>query len=136
MITDKLNMFAEDQADVRAANTYLCDKSIDLGSKGYMAGDPPYVYVKVGTAFAGGTSVDFQLVMADDAALTSNKVVLQTSGAIVTASLTAASIPYKAKLPISKITKRYLGMQAVSVGVHTTGDFTAGLADEVPNYTF
>lgn len=132
MILDAKNKFAAAQADVRAAATYLCGKSIDLRhARGSQMGDPPDFYVRVGTAFADGTSVAFQLVCADNEELTTNLQVLATSGAIVDASLTANTIVWKGKLP-QKIPRSFLGMQAVGVGTHTAGDFDAGLSERVP----
>lgn len=131
MILDDLNKFSEGQADVRNAGTYLCQKSIPLGAKGAAIADPPDFFVRVGTAFAGGTSVEFKLIMADDAALTTNVVVLKTSGALADSALTKDTIVWKDKLP-QAISKAYLGIEAIGVGTHTAGDFDAGLSERVP----
>lgn len=132
MITDDLNRFSTAQADVRAAASYLCQKSIPLGSRGNTIGNPPDFFVRVGTAFAGGTSVNFQLVKADDAALSTNLVVLAQSGAIPEASLTKDTIVWKGRLPQNLGDAGFIGIQAVGVGVHTAGDFDAGIAERVP----
>jgi len=139
MIIDKIGMFSEAQVDWYNAGSYLSAKSVDLGvTKGVQGIKLPYFYAKTGSAaFATGTSVEFQLVCADDEALTSNLVVLLSSGAIATASLTANKVVFSGKLP-DDIPKRYLGMRYVSVesSDFTAGAITSGLTDRVPTGAF
>ena len=78
--------------------------------------------VQVVAAFTGGTSAEFQLITADDAALTTNVYVVGTTGAIPVASLTANSrweIEINAR--IGSKGQRYLGGRTVNVGANTTG---------------
>ena len=63
---------------------------------------------------------------ADNAALTSNPVVLIQTPAIVTASL-VAGYAVNLAVPIKRLAKRYLGLRYVSVGVHSAGSITAGI---------
>lgn len=128
-ILDFSLQLAKGQNDVRAAGTYNFQNVIDLGNANgvKIIGDRGYLQVRVGTAFATGDSVEFQLVAADDAALSSNPVTLMSSGAIATANLTANTIVWETQLP-QVIPKRYLGLKAVAVGAFTAGDFDANIA--------
>lgn len=132
MIIDHGTTLSKTQADVRAAGSYLSQNSINLGhARGGQLGAPLDLVFRVGTAFAGGTSVEFQEVCADDAALTSNLVVLSTTGAIAEAALTANTIV--SQRPATRdIPKKYYGIRAVGVGVHTGGDFDAMLVERAP----
>lgn len=126
---------AKAQASVRAAGTYYSTDYINLGhDKGKSIIDPQArVEVRVNTAFAGGTSVDFQLVCSDtpwtDVAGTgaTNVKVLASSGAILEAALTEDTIVFAPPFP-SNVPKKYFGVRAVGVGVHTAGDFDAYVA--------
>lgn len=130
-ILDFSLQLAKGQNNVRAAGTYNSQNVIDLGNANgvKIIGDRGYLQVRVGTAFATGDSVEFQLVAADDAALSSNPVVLMSTGAIARANLTANTIVWETQLP-QVIPKRYLGLKAVAVGTSafTAGDFDANIA--------
>jgi len=120
------------QADVRNAGTYLGQNGIAVGhARGIQVGHPLDLICRVGTAFAGGTSVEFQLVQADDAALTTNKEVILSSGAIAEAKLTADTIVFKGPMP-RKVSRAYIGIQATGVGTHTAGTFDAELVERAP----
>lgn len=129
-ILDFSLQLAKAQANVRAAGTYVSQNVIDLGVAGgiKIIGDRGYLQVRVGTAFATGDSVEFQLVAADNAALSSNPVVLMSTGAIARANLTANTIVWETQLP-QVIPKRYLGLKAVAVAASafTAGDFDANI---------
>jgi hypothetical protein len=89
--------------------------------------------VQVVEDFTGGTSEDFRLVTgADgDAALGSPTVIMST-GAIVEANLKAGKVIPLAILPGAiPATARYLGLQCVAVGTHSTGKITAGIRGEM-----
>lgn len=137
MLLDKQNLFSDAQSLAVAAGNTLSTNTIDLGTVGTIplgltvkrdigAGEPLQVVVQVVTTFAGGTSCEFQLVHADNAALSSNLEVLQSSGAIAEASLVAG---YQAKLTAfpTGTTKQYLGVRYVTLGTHTAGAVTAGV---------
>lgn len=130
MFIDKALQLASAQADVRAAGTYYSANCIDLGAaKGKsIVEDRGYIQVRVGTAFAGGTSVQFDIVGSDTpwtaAAGTGGtnwKQFGESSGAIAEASLTANTIVYEVPVP-DVIDKRYLGVRMIGVGTHTAGD--------------
>ncbi len=130
MFIDKALQLASAQADVRVAGTYYSTNCIDLGSaKGKnIACTRGYIQVRVGTAFAGGTSVQFDIVGSDTpwtaAAGTGGtnwKQFGESSGAIAEASLTANTIVFEVPVP-DNMDKRYLGVRMVGVGIHTAGD--------------
>lgn len=134
---DNQTVMSDDQ-DVGSggAATVVCSKSIDLGAPGtdINGGSPPndagladlIVDARVSAlAFAGGTSVQAQLVMSANADLSSNTV-LESTAAIPTATLV---IGYKfalSRIP-SGVTKRYIGLQYVVVGAMSAGKIRASL---------
>jgi hypothetical protein len=91
------------------------------------SGEPVKIHTMVTEAFAGGTSVDFRLVQADDEALTTNLETIASSGAIVTASLVAGYRPLPNFIPREAVTRRYIGLDMVVVGVMTAGIVTSGI---------
>lgn len=142
MLLDKQNLLSDAQQVVGAAGNFLSTNTIDLRATGttsqgaaviadFGRGQDVQVLAQVVSAFAGGTSVEAQLVMADDAALTSNLTVLQSTGAIATASLVPGYQFRLAAVPHG-ITKRYLGLRYVTLGVFAAAGssecrITAGL---------
>lgn len=139
MITDKLNMFSEDQADVRNIAAYLSTKSIDLGlAKGIRVKNPLSVYAKTGAAAFAGTNgtLKVEIVSATDAALTGSLTVLHASDLIPVASLTANTVFFKQKLP-QVINQRYIGLRYTVATTNMTGGLiTAGLTDTIPTGSF
>jgi hypothetical protein len=141
MMLDLQNLVSDDQTVAIAAGSVLSDLSIDLGAA---ATDRLGNTVKsdvgrtqhLGLLVQVTTTCDSveedatlkaELVMADDAALTSNLVVLQDSGAIAEASLVAGYY-FALQVPRGNITKRYLGLRyTVAVHTLTAGKVTAGL---------
>jgi hypothetical protein len=132
MYIDKELEMDEGNALVRAAGTYYSYNWIDLGPDGNkLVGQEPYLMVRVGEAFATGTSVAFELVSASTkptdttgAGIAGEKVEL-SSGVILTASLTKDTYVFKARLP-EKISGRYLGMKYTAAGASA---FTTGTID-------
>lgn len=96
---------------------------VDIGK-----GEPVEMLCQIIEAVVGTSStIKFELVMADDAALTSNLVVLADSGLIAEATLVAG---YRCRLAVPRggITKRYLGMRyTVGTATTTAGTVTAGI---------
>lgn len=133
MYLDKLAELSDAQDLSQNTGTYLSDYSYDLGAAGTdhngktVRNDPGRggnlsVFITVDEAFVGATAtVEFQMVMADNAALTSNLVVLQSTGAIAVATLTAGYQPRLGRVPAG-VNKRYLGLRYL-IGTATT---TAG----------
>jgi hypothetical protein len=110
-------------------------QSVDLGK-----GQEFDIEFDITTAFAGATSVEFQVVNADDGALATNATTLASTGAIALAQLTAAA---RIVVPVPKAdpraVRRYLGVRYVIVGTGTAGAVVAGftpLAGDLPMPTF
>lgn len=75
------------------------------------------VEISILVAPSAGTSVQFQLIQADDAALTSNVQIINETGPIAIASLpigTLVSLEYGSAAPLAP--KRYVGVRYVLVG--------------------
>ena len=91
-----------------------------------------YIRAQVGTAQAGGTSVEIQAITADDAALSSNVTVIGSTGAILTAALTAgARFAAEVNPRIGSKGQRYLGIRYVIVGTSTAGTIVADFGIEI-----
>ena len=102
------------------------NQNSDLGT-----GEPLQLSVRVLTAPTGGTSVQFQWLQADDAALTVNVQVLSQTDAIPIASLPAGAqvlVPVARPAPFSA--KRYRGARYVNVGAIATASYFAGLVTD------
>lgn len=137
-ILDANALFSDSQDLAKAAGSYLSDKSYDCSLPGsdVQGNTAPHdpgqttvgIVARVVEAFATGTSVQAQLVSADDAALTSNLTVLQETDVIPTASLV---LGYRFKITALPpgISKRYIGLRYVLAGASafTTGKVTAGI---------
>lgn len=130
MITDKLLRVSTDQAvTTTAVSTDTIDLSVarDIGE-----GHDLYMHFAITTAFAGGTSTNFEIVIADDAALTSNVTVVGASGATVTAGLTLGkSIAVRINPLIGSTGKRYMGARYTVVGTNTAGAVTADIVTDI-----
>lgn len=118
----------------------LSTNTVDLGvARDIGEGEDLFLRAQVGAAFTGATSIEFQAIVADDAALTSNVTVIGTSAAIPIASLTAGS-RFAAQLNprIGSKSQRYLGARFVVVGTSTAGsafvDFGNGIQDGQKSY--
>jgi hypothetical protein len=89
MITDSLlRVSAEQAVTTTAVSTNTVDLSVarDMGE-----GHDLYMNFAVSTTFSGGTSITFEIIIADDAALSSNVTVIGASGAVLTAALGAGT---------------------------------------------
>lgn len=106
---------------------------IDLGSaRDIGEGEELSGRVQVMTAASGGTSMQFNFVIADDAAITSNVTVVGTTGAIPVASLTAgARFVADINPRLLSTGKRYLGLQVVNVGNNTAGAIFSDIGIEI-----
>jgi hypothetical protein len=145
MYLDQTLMFSDEQDLSQVAGTYLSDKSIDLGVAGSIPqggstifdvgpGQSLSVLCQVIEAFtsAGSTgTVQVQLVMADNEALSTNLVVLQETAAIVVTTLVQGYQFRLGALP-QGITKGFLGLRyLVAVQTTTAGTITAGLVRDL-----
>jgi predicted RecA/RadA family phage recombinase len=113
---------------------------IDTASPGYPTGnvrdlgegDPLYLRVQMAVAAAGGTTMQFNIVAASDAALTTNVAVIGTTGAIPVAQLTLGARFAAAINPrIASKGQRYVGLQVINVGANSAGSIYADLGLEI-----
>jgi hypothetical protein len=130
MITDKLLRVSTDQAvTTTAVSTDTVDLSVarDMGEGGDL-----YMNFAMTEAFAGGTSTNFEVIIADNAALSSNVVVIGASGAIVTASLPlGTNVAVRLNPQIASLGTRYLGARYTVSGTNTAGKVTADIVMDV-----
>lgn len=114
--------------------------SIDLSSGGIPSsqardigsGNQLFGRFQVMTAAAGGTSMEFQAIQADDAALTTNITVVGSTGAIPIAQLTAgARFACPIRPRIGSNGQRYLGGRYVPVGTFTAGAYFADVGTDI-----
>lgn len=115
---------------VTGTGNVLSTNVIDLAnSKDWDAGQPIDVAIQALVDTVGGTSIEIQVVAADDAGLTTNLTVIGSSGPIPVAMLTAgARRSLQAKSYTSRGTsRRYLGLRYVLLGSVTTSSFLAAV---------
>lgn len=118
-----------------ASTSYIDSTTASIKLNDAYAG-PAFWYVKTEAAFAGGAActAEFQLQTSNDSAfLDSTTITVATSGALLTAALTANTFVAKKKLPLGM--KRYTRTYMVvgGTGVFTTASWSAGIAMDVPN---
>ena len=107
--------------NIISTNTIDLSQSRDMGE-----GNNLFARFQVGTAVAGATSVEMQVITADDAALSSNVTVIESSGAIPIAQLTAGKRFVQTISPrIGSNGQRYLGARYVIAGTSTAGTIAA-----------
>lgn len=138
MILDKRNEFCDAVAlNTGGAATYVIGDQIDLGTARDIGnGEPMYLEIQVATGInaASAGTVQFQLVSADNAALTTNPVVHAQSAAFVTSTSTGnagGTLAAGTNLMIVSVPqeglayKRYVGIRQVT----GTAAITAGAVD-------
>jgi hypothetical protein len=110
-----------------AAGTYVSTDSIDLltaiDNPG-RSGTPLRAKAVVTTAFAGGTSIQAQLISSVNSNLSSPSVL--ASGPVVALANLAAGANLL-DVPLPDISDRYLGFQYVTLGTMSAGAVTAGI---------
>jgi hypothetical protein len=122
------------QAVFASSASVLSANTIDLGVTRDIGEGSDFVFgrFEVTTAFAGGTSAEFQIITADDAALTTNVKVLGTTGAIPIASLTAGTrLVCQINPVIGSKGQRYIGGRTVNVGANSAGSIYADVGAEI-----
>lgn len=124
MITDRELTFSNNQAVT--TGTQVSADVIDTGVAGININTNRelQVYVAVTTAFADGTSLNVNLIESAASNL-GTPTVLASSGVIAEASLTKGAVLLRMAVP--RTSKRYLGLQFVTVGTHTAGTVWGGL---------
>ncbi len=139
MLLDKQNMFSEAQSVGTAIATVVSTNSIDLGAAGTTptgaaigydigkSGDVRILCQVTSTVTSGGAAtIQAQLVMSDNANL-SSPTVLQETTVIALATL-IAGYQFRLNTIPAGITKRYLGMQyVVGTAAPTAGTITSGI---------
>lgn len=124
MITDRELTFSNDQAVT--TGTQVSTDKVDTGAAGININTNRelQIFVSVTTAFAGGTSLNVNLVESASADL-SSPTVLASSGVTAEADLTAGRVLLRTAVP--RTSKRYLGLQFVTVGTHSAGTIFGGI---------
>ncbi len=118
MLDNQTNLSDAQALTATALSTDVYDLGENLGNLG--AGEPIEFLVGVQTGFTGGTSVQATIVVADNAALTSNPVVIFSGPVVTVANATAGTRLAAGKVPLHT-KKRYIGFNYVVVGTPTAG---------------
>lgn len=114
--------------------------TIDLSSGGLPSGQTRdmgegerlFGRFQVMVAAAGGTSMEFQIIQADDAALTANVNVVASTGAIPIANLGLGTRHACQLRPrIGSLGQRYMGARYVPVGTFTAGSYFADIGTDI-----
>lgn len=132
-MTDRETTFSNDQAVT--TGTQVSTDVYDTGVAGVNVNTNRelQVLVTVTTAFASGTSLNVNLVESASSDL-SSPTVLASSGVIAEASLTAGARLLATAVP--RTSKRYLGLQFVTVGTHTAGKVFGGIVRDIQDTAF
>lgn len=131
MPRDQQLTFSKDQA-VTATGTALSENVLDVEKyfSGRGGADVRFI-LKLSQAFTSGGAgtLQVQLVEADNAALTTNAVVLHDTGALALAALTADNVKPRIDIPLPKNSgKKYLGLKyIVGTAAMTAGRVTSYL---------
>jgi len=133
---------------VTGAGNVLSTNTIDLApltiggnqAADYGAGEQFEVVISILAAPTVGTSVQFQLIQADDAALTTNVQVIRQTDAFPIASLPVNTVVPMTFDPVAPYPpKRYVGIRYVNVGAIATLSVVAGVvknAAAIKNTTY
>lgn len=96
------------------------------------AGESLFCAFQVYVAAAGGTAMDFQVIQADDAALTSNVTVIGSTAPVPVAQIKVGARFAAALNPrIANKGQRYLGARFVPTGTMTDGSYTAAIVTDL-----
>lgn len=149
MITDAFTIFSGAVSAAGAlsgqaitASPTVSTNAIDTGPRSignnqpvdFGAGTEVEFSISVLTAPTGPTSVEFQVIQADDGALTSNVEVLDSTGTIPIASLPAGTNVFMTPAPGVRASKRYVGVRYVITGTNTNaGTYFAALVANLHN---
>lgn len=131
MITDNnLRVSSAQAITATAVSTSGVDLSMnrDIGE-----GENLFMNFAVPTALTGATSLKFEVVIADDAALTSNVVAVGGTDAVPAASLGAGyNAAVRINPQVGSLGKRYLGARyTVAGGPFTAGTVTADIVHDI-----
>lgn len=147
MITDALLQLESSRVDVRAANTYISQNTIDLsGNRDIGAGVPVKALWNIEVAYAGGTSIQFQQILSAAANLSSasvvdNGITVPLANLLIN-TLVVRYVPELLAGPtaigagvagMGSPGLRYYGTQEVSLGVMSAGQHSCRLVLDVIN---
>lgn len=130
MIVDQFLRVSTAQA---VTTTAVSTDSVDLGTaRDIGEGQDLYMVFSVGTAFAGGTSIQFEAIVADNGALTTNPTVIGASSVVAVANL-GASTQFTVRLNplIRSLGRRFLGARYTVVGTMSAGTVTADIVTDI-----
>ena len=129
MYTDAQLRPSDAQDLAGGAATTVSTNSIDLlsANRNLGRGQQMRAIVTPDEAFAGGTSLEVQLVQSDNADLSSPDVIA-SSGTIAEADIPSAAPIFDVAMPDN--TKRYIGFRYVTVGTHTAGTVSAHIVSD------
>ena len=113
--------------------TVLSTNTVDLSQVRELGeGNDLFGRFQVATAASGGTSVEFQVIVADDAALTTNVTLVGTTGPIAVASVTAgARFACDINPRIASKGQRYMGLRYALVGAVAAGAYVGDVGAEI-----
>lgn len=118
---------------VTGASAVLSTNTVDLSqNRDIGEGEELSMSVMVNTAFAGLTALNIEIIVADDAALSTNVTVIGASGSIPVAQLTAGArhmVSFNAK--IASKGQRYLGARFTPTGTGTAGVLTGVVTSDI-----
>ncbi len=130
MITDALVKVSSAQAlTTTAVSTDKIDLSVarDIGE-----GSNLFMLFNVDTALTGGTSVKFEVVIADDAAISSGVTVVGSTDAVLTAALVAGyTTAVRINPIIASAGKRYLAARYTISGTYSAGAVSAQIVNDI-----
>jgi hypothetical protein len=124
MLTDREMTFSNNQAVTTGTQNSTDVYDQGVANVNINTGRELQVFVSVTTLFASGTSLAVNLVESAASDL-SSPTVLATSGVIAEANLTKGAVLLRTAFP--RTSKRYLGLQYVTVGTHTAGTIWGGV---------
>ena len=130
MITDALLRVSSGQA---LTTTAVSVDTIDLSqARDIGEGQDLYMNFAVATQLTGGTSVNFEVIVADNAALSTNVTVVGASGAIPTAQLVAGyNTAVRINPRIASLGQRFLGARYTIVGTYSAGTVIADVVEDI-----
>lgn len=132
MITDALLVFDQANASIRAAGSYLSTNTVDLSvNRDVGAGEGLKIYTNVDVAFAGGTNVTIEVLVSDNADLSSADVIGRSE--LITTAQLALGAAHVMEVPqqLNAKGKRYLGLRYVSTGTYTAGSISSRIVKDV-----
>lgn len=117
--------------------TVLSTNTIDLLQNRDIGAGNDFLKMRMQTLVAqvGATSIDVQIIVADDAALSVNVTQIGSTGALLTSSMALGS-RFMAELNTRLLSKgqRYLGVRYVIVGISTAGAFFTDFGPDVEDF--